>query len=347
MSKVESLLLKRIAILTIVYYHAVALLGDEYVVTLIPYSKFVGEYLGNFGVTVFAFISAYGLDKIYNLHKSNKISYIKSRLVKLYGSYIPFFILAFTVALAKQIICVTIGKGSLGLTIVYGNGWKAVVRGIINMLGLSDLIYGGGKYTLNQTWWYMSLAILNVLVLPFVQWFYSKINNWAFLPFVAIGILIPNSYLQYGTAVLLGVALANAKDSFKIKEIEFGNSWLTYLAAIIAVMAWAIVRIFVTHKYNPLLDAAVLLPFSFLWFHIACKIAVVKKFFLYMGKQSGNIFYMHSLIYCYWGTSKYIYMLNNSILVVTVIIVLSLIAGYVVDFLKKHVGWNCLISGLK
>ncbi len=346
MSKEESLLLKGVAILTIVYYHAVALLGDEYVVTLIPHSKFVGEYLGNFGVTVFAFISAYGLDKIYNLHKTNGICFIKNRLVKLYGSYIPFFVLAFMVALAKQIICVTMGKGSLGLTIVYGNGINAVVHAMINMLGLSDLIYGGGRYTLNQTWWYMGLAILIVIVLPFVQWIYSKMSNWAFIPFVAIGILVPNSYLQYGTAILLGVALANAKDNFKIREVEIGNSWLTYGIAILAVVVWAIVRIFVTHEYNPLLDSAVLLPFAFLWFPIVCKAAVVKKFFLYMGKQSGNIFYVHSLIYCYWGTSKYIYMLKNSILVVAVIIVLSLVVGYVVDFIKKHVGWDRFISRL-
>lgn len=344
MSKEESLLLKGIAILTIVYYHVVALADDTNAVTLIPNSKFVGKYLGNFGVSVFVFISAYGLSKAYKMYQKNKMSFIKSRLVKLYGSYIPFFALAFFVVLAKQILCATTGRGYFALSHTYGTGVDAVVHAIINMLGFSHFIYGDEKYTLNQTWWYMGLAVLIVIVLPFVQWIYSKISYWAFIPLVAIGVLIPNSYLLYGPVLLLGVALASTKDAFKIREIKLGNAGLTYIVAIALVAVWAFVRIFVTHNYNPLLDAAVLLPFAFLWFHLVEKVAVAKIFFRYMGKQSGNIFFVHSLIYCYWRTGKYIYMLKNSILEVVATILLSLVLGYLVEFVKKYVGWNRFIG---
>ena len=37
---------------------------------------------------------------------------------------------------------------------------------LLNLLGLSHLVYGDGLYTLNQTWWYMSLALILILILP-------------------------------------------------------------------------------------------------------------------------------------------------------------------------------------
>ena len=53
-----------------------------------------------------------------------------------------------------------------------------MLHGIINFFGLSHAFYGNNLYTLNQTWWYMSLAlVLVLLVLHHAKpWFQSVLS---------------------------------------------------------------------------------------------------------------------------------------------------------------------------
>lgn len=107
--KTETLQLKGIAVLIMVYYHSVALNPS---VLALPALHAFASRTGNICVVIFAFITIYGLSKKL-LNASDSITIKKSyplfvikRTAALYRSFWPAYLLAFTVSPSRN-CCIT------------------------------------------------------------------------------------------------------------------------------------------------------------------------------------------------------------------------------------------------
>lgn len=106
-NKKESEILKGIAVVLLVYYHAVGLMGDS--VTTNRMFQIILSRTGNICVSIFALISVYGLAlKLIEMSNQNiAINYprfVLSRICIIYRSYWPAFLLGFAVALLREVI---------------------------------------------------------------------------------------------------------------------------------------------------------------------------------------------------------------------------------------------------
>lgn len=202
--KTETLQLKGIAVLIMVYYHSVALNPS---VLALPALHAFASRTGNICVVIFAFITIYGLSKKL-LNASDSITIKKSyplfvikRTAALYRSFWPAYLLAFTVSAISQLLYYIVRIPDFALlSNNYGAMPGALLHGIINFLGLSHAFYGNNLYTLNQTWWYMSLALVLVLLVPLYVFFCQKNASAALAGSILLAVMIPTSawrYVQY------------------------------------------------------------------------------------------------------------------------------------------------------
>ena len=171
----ETNLCKGIAIILMLFHH-LFYKADTYSGFIINFSPFSEErinfyaLLGKICVAIFVFISGYGIAasyrKVFQYKKADIkeiISFIWKRLWKLETFYWFAFILT--------LICQPLGRTIFD---AYGTEFKSIViYFFIDFLGLSYLF---STPTLNPTWWYMTLAILIIVLMPFIMNLIEKIG---------------------------------------------------------------------------------------------------------------------------------------------------------------------------
>lgn len=106
-SKKESEVLKGIAVVILVYYHAVGLMGDSVITNRV--FQIILSRTGNICVSIFALISMYGLAlKLVDMSNLEILKYyprfILKRICVIYRSYWPAFLLGFSVAILREVI---------------------------------------------------------------------------------------------------------------------------------------------------------------------------------------------------------------------------------------------------
>lgn len=338
--KKQSELLKGLAVILLVYYHSVSLMGEATVI--VPYLKMLIAKTGNVCVVIFAYITVYGLTKKLipkNNHEiiRSYIQFIANRLLSLYHSYWPAFFLGFIVALFRQVIYAISGQGAPVLTDTYGTGLKGVFHAGINFLGMSHLKYGNGYNTLNQTWWYMSLAIVLIFAIPICVIVCRYINYWAIPLSIAMAFMIPIKYFVYMPLIIIGILAAQNK----IKN----HSKYTYMLFVCCICVWGMVRIWFPSQYNAVADSLVVYPLiqiiTLILRGAPDKILTIISF---LGSHSANIFYLHSFVYIYWPTSKWVYMFKYGFFIFLITMICSIGLSVLLDWIKDKVLWNDLFN---
>lgn len=118
-------------------------------------------------VPAFVFVTAYGMAAKYETIGQGRKHFGKltlRRYVSLMVSFLFVYVLAFVFCQAG---------GMRSYREVYGTGAKSVLYAVIDMLGMT---YFTDTPTMNPTWWYMSVAILLIFVLPVIWKLTEKIG---------------------------------------------------------------------------------------------------------------------------------------------------------------------------
>lgn len=333
-TKEESSFVKGIAIWIMVLYHVLAIGRTDVVLCFNHFWELLSK-VGNICVSLFAFISAYGLAVKLNKGKVSYIRFCYQRIMKLYHLYFLIFVITFLCYLTVQILCIPSGYPK-GVTSVYGKGIKFLYHGLINMLGMTNLLYGDSVYTLNQTWWYMSLAIEIVVITPIINWLFTRVKWLVVILSIVAGIWIPNRYVEYIVIIAIGCCLAGKK----IDEEERSRKIIKYLCYFTIVIGWLLYRIELNNEYNTIVDCIAAVPIIELLLCLFRVSKIVDKIGLFFGKHSGNIFYIHSLFYWYLPTRYFIYKLKYGVLVCATTMLLSVLFSIVLEKTLEVIRWD-------
>ncbi len=330
-----------------------------------PFTQEQITYISSFlkiCVGMFVFISAYGITisikKKHNTlspNKSDLCKYIKHRYINLFSGWVFVFL-----------CCVLFSALYSGLPFqTYGKNINGLIYFIIDGLGLADLF---GTPTLVSTWWYMSLAITLIIVIPIYMKIYNKLGfiycSLIFVILVRQLNLIDSSLIHWSPAVLIGVFCADNQVFEKLNDfIITPNKLKDKIVKNLGVKCLYILNKSIKLFLGLLLICALIvfrqsgmsailfeikdgvIPFVIIWFiyEFICGIKYVNSILSFLGKHSMNIFLVHTLIRATYFR-KFIYGFKYAPLIVIVLLIISLVISILIEHFKKISGYNKLFD---
>ncbi len=292
-------------------------------------------------MAIFVFISGYGIAVSYRQvfqHKKAEVKEIVSFTWKRLWKLETFYWFAFLLTLACQ---------PLGRTIfdAYGTDLKSIiVYFFIDFLGLSYLF---GTPTLNPTWWYMTLAILIVVLMPFVMKLIEKMGTSLVL-IAGIGILFflnaSNANTFYLFSLYLGVGCFESRLFERIGELWNGKKWGIWIKGFIAIVAFLMfLSLRTNYNYFGIVDGLIAMNLAILSSLLFVHIPIFSSVMQCLGKHSGNIFLVHNQIYSYYFQS-FIYSFGHWTVILFTLLAVSFLVSVVMEILKKVLRYDKLMG---
>lgn len=277
---------KGIAIFLLLFHH----LGIEPDLNLFSKTSFLLMTAKQFRVCVciFVILSGFGLNESFNKKYKYKIldflKFVFKHLLKLMTNYWIIFILFVTLGCLMNFRTLD----------VYGdNVFKNLV---IDFFGLAKLFK---TPTFNATWWFMSLIILLYLIFPILKFLLKK---WPLLLILIVIYLFKfkpltfyNGLNRYTFSFALGMLISEFGLFEKLKKLN-----KNYIECIIVSLLYMILGFYGRRYFSGVYEiifAIAIICFSVL---IISKTKILKKFIVLIGKNSSNIFMLHTFIYKYF-----------------------------------------------
>ena len=279
----------------------------------------------------FSFLSAYGITKKLIKEEATK-NILISRLVKLYFSFWPIYILGFagTVVFGDKLVQEIYYSASLERF-----SW---VYPILDIMGVSKFF---NAPQLNVTWWYMSAAIYIIFITPLFYRFYCKFKYVAVFLMCIIPYIINVESLILFPTIMLGVCFAKDDLFVKIKEKALAKMRYRFLTYFLILFL-----IYFTFELTNISSAAHSMQFSTLTCLMFCyiilaDIPVISHILAFLGKHSANIYYFHTFIYWNWFPYT-IYSLGNKVLIYCIVFGSSLAVSAILELIKKVIKYKNL-----
>lgn len=334
--------IKGIAIIMMIIHHCF-LSPERYkgqtLVFLLPerYLNYIALFF-KICVCLFVFISAYGitlkLKSLEDVSLSRLMpSVVVPRLIKLLANFMFVFLLVHLFGLFYD-------PGRFAK--IYGTEFpEAIGYYVLDLFGLAQLF---GTPTYLATYWYYSLAILIVCLVPVFFKIMRKTGTAYFLVIVAIitfTISIPNQNIwQYILCIATGTACAYEDIVNKWLRFSFGdaslkNNVLKFMLEALSLFLLMWFRESALKKsLVPVWDS--LIPMVLICF--CCEfifiLPILPKILGILGKHSINIFLVHNYIRIMWFYD-YTYSYKYPIIIAVVLLVESLILSLIIETLKK------------
>ncbi len=366
-SKTDTLAIKGIAILLLLNHHNFLSADrfDNYNVSFFPFSEqsvVSFSVAGKICVSIFAFLSAYGLTlslKKYGgettLRAGQYRDYLAPRLIKLmWGFWFAFVFCAVACAfISPQHFSVySTSAGKYGIM-------RGFTNAVIDFFGLAFLF---DSPTLNGTWWYMTLAIFIVIIVPLMAACCKKFGT---LAAVLITLFVPrlivlgtdfsvggqSNVLRYMFVVLLGVLFAQNDILALLKEFSVTKNRVLN-KVIKFVVATAILALFyvlrgacdpISGYTYELRDGIIPVFVLYYCYEFIIDIPVIRQVLLFIGKYSMDIFLTHSFIRNYLF-ADFTYSFKNWLLIDLVLLLDSLAVAIAMHFIKKFTRYDRLLS---
>lgn len=341
---------KGFAILIMLFHHLYADTGrfSDLSIDFSPLSQNAAVQIANFMkicVGIYVFLSAYGLTLSYRKWEKGDGKFFLFRYFKM---MFPFFAVYILLA-----VCSLFVPSGWNLPTAYGLSENAgfgaycsfVLAMAVDLLGLAHLF---GMPTFNATWWYMSLAIVIIALIPLLYrgvkklgWGYALLLA-AVLPF-ALG-LPTVSLTRYFLCMVLGVIAAQgdlpAKGKAAYLQLPRSKKLLVFAAMTGAIALCVVLR---QGRYKgdlvELWDSVIpVLLIMYLYFFVN-GLPVVGAVLNFFGKYSTTIFLTHTFIRYYWlrGVSYYF---TNAWLNFVTLTVLSTAAAMAIDGLLQLIRYQ-------
>ncbi len=283
--------------------------------TLMAFSTF-----GKICVAVFVFLSAYGMSVSFERYpKKDQEICVRRRYKKLASSFLFVYLLSIlTCFLREDRLAVYAGEGIK----------KGVFYGILDGLGVSHLF---GTPTYNETWWYMSVAILLIFLMPILVKLYetfgiSAVVLGAFLTNLGIA---PTTFTVYLFPAILGVFMAKSSCIKKIGTMSLKKQIAFCGIAGVFILALCYVRIF--WGFDTWVDGPIAAMSAAEAFVLIDLFGMRFRMLAFLGKYSMNIFLIHTLILEYYFTD-FVYSFHNWILITAVLTLVSLAVSVMIQW---------------
>lgn len=347
-TKNETLQLKGIAICLMVFHHCF-LDPTRYfgkTVAFWPFSENqINQIAAFFKICVgmYVFLSAYGMTKAttkFDRQGANSwCLYLNHRLINLLSGYWFVFISSGIVALLinPQRFVAVYGIRKIDAFIFYA----------LDFMGLANL---SNTPTFNGTWWYISLAIVIIIIFPVLIKLYKFIGNYMILFMMLVPISLNFSMhstipelARWGGALAFGICMANSEKwthwrLCKNKLIEFLILFMGCIAC------FFIRRSSSASKLIWLWDSIIpVYIIYFLWRYILNHL--LSKMFTFLGKHSMNIFLVHTFIRAIWGNS-WTYSFKWFLLIAFMLLINSLIVSIILEYIKQKIHWEQVLQYL-
>lgn len=318
-----------------------------YPISFAPFSSHTIQYLASFSkicVAMFVFMTGYGMWVSYESQKKKTTmsNYIKKRMVTLMTGFLIIFVVT-------EILAIPTGR----FIEVYGHDFRSVVYMIIDALGLAKLL---GTPLFCLTWWYMSLAIVLIMIFPFVHSIMEK-YQWVV---VVASIIVPRAcgfgqstdLFRYLLAYTLGMYFAQHDLLARIKEkFMKQNVAGKLLSLIVSLIGLAVIikcrqNAWIGWKYLDFWDGfAAMYMIVILYIYILNGKWIVKGLG-FLGKHSMNIFLIHSFyrdVFFHEFTYSFYYAWLDYI----VLMAISLVTSIVLEWFKKLIRYEKFIDWVK
>lgn len=354
LTKNDSLAIKGIGILVMLFHHLFwsTDIFKNYTVSFAPFGENTVvklAYLAKICVSIFAFITGYGLLKSISkvqLNKSDMTKWSISRLIKTMSGFWFIYVIAFIVTFFIDRLPVEkyfTGSRANGLAYM-----------LIDFLGLANLFK---TPTLNSAWWYMSAAIIFVILIPIV---YMATRKIGYIPVVAAICALPrllnvgfpggSNVYSFILPVILGMICAEYNVFEKISEKSPKNKIVSYILHFILFGGITACLIYVPYLRTMGKCWEVvygIMPAFVIIFARYCiiRLPIIKNILIFLGKHSMTIFLTHIFIK-YNYLIDFVYSFKHFVLIFLVLFVLSVILAVVLDTVKKLCRYDKLIDKL-
>ena len=318
-----------------------------YPISFAPFCSHTIQYLASFSkicVAMFVFMTGYGMWVSYESQKKKTTmsNYIKKRMVTLMTGFLIIFVVT-------EILAIPTGR----FIEVYGHDFRSVVYMIIDALGLAKLL---GTPLFCLTWWYMSLAIVLIMIFPFVHSIMEK-YQWVV---VVASIIVPRAcgfgqstdLFRYLLAYTLGMYFAQhdllARIKEKFMEQNVAGKLLSLIVSLIglAVIIKCRQNAWIGWKYLDFWDG-----FAAMYVIVNSYIYILNGKWIvkglgFLGKHSMNIFLIHSFyrdVFFHEFTYSFYYAWLDYI----VLMAISLVTSIVLEWFKKLIRYEKFIDWVK
>lgn len=358
-SKSDSTRIKGVAILMMLMHHLyrVSNLFEDYSISFTPLSEAsVINLASSFKICVslFAFISGFGLFLSFHisythLHTPHRkfasitLQWLSTRIAKLLTPFVFIYLLSFLATLAID-----------GRPVeIYFSGSKIAgcIYAIIDALGLANLF---GTPTLCGTWWYMSAAVIYIILVPYA-YLISRRIGW--FPVVAAIICIPRllgidfpggqNALTFLLPMLLGMIAADTcafdrlNQHGRTKPVHgklTGDGTFSLPYAVLSLIA-----IYVSYRIYINVDNENLWEFKLGFFPVfviiflkyaVISVPIVSPILEFLGRHSMTMFLTHTFI-CGIYLENLVYSTGHFLTNYLLLLALSVILAVIIDWLKK------------
>lgn len=318
-----------------------------YPISFAPFSSHTIQYLASFSkicVAMFVFMTGYGMWVSYESQKKKTTmsNYIKKRMVTLMTGFLIIFAVT-------EILAIPTGR----FIEVYGHDFRSVVYMIIDALGLAKLL---GTPLFCLTWWYMSLAIVLIMIFPFVH---SMMERYQWVVVVA-SIIVPRAcgfgqstdLFRYLLAYTLGMYFAQhdllARIKEKFMEQNMAGKLLSLIVSLIglAVIIKCRQNAWIGWKYLDFWDGFAAMYVIVISYIYILNGKWIVKGLGFLGKHSMNIFLIHSFyrdVFFHEFTYSFYYAWLDYI----VLMAISLVTSMVLEWFKKLIRYEKFIDWVK
>ena len=318
-----------------------------YPISFAPFSSHTIQYLASFSkicVAMFVFMTGYGMWVSYESQKKKTTmsNYIKKRMVTLMTGFLIIFVVT-------EILAIPTGR----FIEVYGHDFRSVVYMIIDALGLAKLL---GTPLFCLTWWYMSLAIVLIMIFPFIH---SIMEKYQWIVVVA-SIIVPRAcgfgqstdLFRYLLAYTLGMYFAQhdllARIKEKFMEQNVAGKLLSLIVSLIglAVIIKCRQNAWIGWKYLDFWDGFAAMYVIVISYIYILNGKWIVKGLGFLGKHSMNIFLIHSF-YRDVFFHKFTYSFYYAWLDYIVLMAISLVTSIVLEWFKKLIRYEKFIDWVK
>ena len=353
-TKNNTLAIKGIAIIFLLCYHCFSDKGRLHgaAVSFWPLSEGTAIWISKnlvICVGMFAFLSAYGLTlslknsyKDYSFSGHEAAMFVLKRYVKLVFTFmLPFFLCA-------------------GLTFVTGTAsyrykgglWENLISVVMDFFGVGHLF---GTQMMINTWWFLSLEILIIVLMPFMVRFYKKYSWLMVIMFLVLGSFMLQKHVhltKYFFVVPIAVCFADQRVLERLKEFSPVKNQLAGKMLKLAVSMLMILIMFRMYgsqwgiqHFEFVLNGLLPVVIIYWAYEFVIELPVIRQILEFLGKHSADIFYTHTFVRSLW-IPGIVYSFRHAAVIFLFLLGVSLGISFFLDFLRKLLHYNKFTGGL-
>lgn len=235
--------------------------------------------------------------------------------------------------------------GSIVYAIVfnYADVYINIKENIIDFFGVA---FAFGTPSLNNTWWYMSFAIIQIFLMPIFIGF-VKAHGIAIVPIIIISTRwmgwSQNVFVGYWLTIAAGTIFAEKQIFEKIRNIDK----IPFARLSKVIISFIIIIIFSyirgNSDYSDIIETILTISLCYICVEVLSKLPILNISLKTIGKHATNLFLVHTFVFKMYFTN-FIYSWKNWFIIIIVLVIVCLAISLLIEYIKKTTGYNRFFS---